>query len=97
MLFGRTFRPRPSRNLLRLIGALLFVVVAFTVLYGGHSADIVHSILASSKLALVLSGLLAATFVGQEIVVPLVRPFAKALAEANEDLNKVEHTSAYIG
>jgi len=72
-------------------------LASFFLFFGRHAVDVVQELVVDDAVSVVLSGLLAASFLGQELVVPLVRPFARTLSAANENLEEIGHTSAYIG
>jgi|SRR5579859_3903972 len=86
-----------ARNLIRLGMTVLLVGITILLLYGSAFGHIVRSLIDNDRAGLGLSGLLAATFVAQLVVVPVVRPFAEALSAANQNLDDLGHTSAYIG
>lgn len=86
-----------SGNLLRALALLVLFLCSLFFLLGYHAIDVARELVRNDTVSIVLSGLLAASFVGQELVVPLVRPFARTLSASNENLEEIGHTSAYIG
>lgn len=86
-----------SGNLLRSSGFLLLFAASLLFFLRNRAIDVVRELVANDAVSVVLSGLLASSFVGQELVVPLLRPFAQTLSAANENLDEIGHTSAYIG
>jgi len=86
-----------SGNFLLAAGFILLFLASFLFFFGSHTIVVVQELVTNDAVSVVLSGLLAASFVGQEFVVPLIRPFAQTLSAANESLEDIGHTSAYIG
>jgi len=86
-----------SRDLLRTSGLIFLFLTSFIFFFGSRATSTVIHLITNDALSIVLSGVLAASFVGQELVVPFIRPFARTLSAANEDIENIGHSSAYIG
>lgn len=76
---------------------LLPILVASAIFYGSTSIATIRHTLSDHRIAIVLSGLLLAVFVGNELVALVVRPHIAALGDNSESANQILPQGLHLG
>jgi hypothetical protein len=84
----------PITVLVALVGTLLVALVSSR---GAKAFDLVTGAVADHRWSVVLSGMIAAVFVGDDLIRLVVRPFVRDLRAQGVDVTDFAATSAHIG
>ncbi|WP_147315438.1 hypothetical protein [Asanoa ferruginea] len=73
------------------------IVVAWLAFYGASSGKAVTRLIQSDEIGIVISGLLLAVFVGNEVVALFVRRYLPLLGQAQGGVNRIVPLGIYVG